>query len=453
MPFFVKISQMLIEFSVANFRSFRDMQKLTMQAAPIRSNDTGLDEGNVFESNGLRMLKSKAIFGLNASGKSNLIMAIGMFQFMVDRSVSNEGFASDIWEERFGLITNWESEPVFFQLIFSENNVIYRYGFQIKNSKVESEWLFSRPNKLEVKLFTREQGGIDVRSNNFRGGGEFIPLALSGEHEIFRSDALFLTGAALMGNIQAQEIRNAIRKIIFVDGINDRTAIQFGMSILEKGTDKEKSVLRELVKEAETGAVDIQLIDAPIDFSSKQAKSSSSQKLNNLNSKILISFRNRYDEEGNLIDQIKKPFRLWESEGTQKWFGISALIFNALKLGRTFVIDEFDARFHPNLTLKIVELFNSSETNPHNAQLLFESHDTGLLSRAKLRRDQICLVDKDKYGISKMRTLIELKGVRKDASIEKEYLNGSYGAVPYLDNINKIIISNLSESNELSKAE
>ena len=100
---------------------------------------------------------------------------------------------------------------------------------------------------------------------------------------------------------------------------------------------------------------------------------------------------------------------------------------------------------HPNLTLKIVSLFNNESTNPKNAQFIFATHDTGLLRRADLRRDQISLVNKDQYGISELSTLIEFKGVRKDSSYEKEYLNGTYSAVPFLDALDHIQMQNTGE--------
>ena len=428
-----------------------------MRAAKFRKNDGGLEEGNVFTTNDLRMLKTKGIYGLNASGKSNIVRAMGLFQNMVLKSVNDENITSMIWDERFALITDWDDEPVFFQLVFLENDIIYRYGFQVKENIVNEEWLFMLTGNSEVKLFTRGADGVAVNSTYFEGGEDYVKLTKTGNHEVFRPDTLFLTGAALMGNKQAKEIRDAIRNIIFIDGMDDTLSFFISMKNIENVTDKEKSILIELLKEAETGIIDLKIVDATDNLYLKTSESKilqgANKKNENKNVKMLISFKNRYDEEGNLIEQVGRPFFLWESEGTKKWFGLSSLILDTLKTGKTLIIDEFDTRFHPNLTLKIVDLFHSPNTNPHNAQLIFVSHDTGLLRRAKLRRDQICLVDKDKYGISSLRTLIEYKGVRKDASYDKEYLQGSYGAVAYLNEIDNIISEYLNETDELPKAE
>jgi AAA15 family ATPase/GTPase len=118
-------------------------------------------------------------------------------------------------------------------------------------------------------------------------------------------------------------------------------------------------------------------------------------------------------------------------------FELSPFIYKALKEGSPLFIDEFDSRFHPLLTKKIVELFNSAENK--QAQLVFTTHDTNLLSSELLRRDQIDFVEKDKYGASHLYSLIEIKGIRNDASFEKDYIQGKYGAIPFLGNFIHLI--------------
>jgi uncharacterized protein len=423
---------MFIEFQVGNFRSFRDIQKFTMQAAPLRTNDSGDEEGNVFTSSDLRLLKSKAIYGSNASGKSNLTLAFDKFVYMVVHSVSTENIPKMIWNDSFKLISDWENEPIFFQFIFSVNDKIYRYGFQILKEKVLYEWLFEVKGNKENEYLMRSSTAYSINNNNFVGTDSFIEQASNGKSELFREDALFLTAAALSGNSIAAEIRNMFRGIIIVDGINDENAANFGVDVLENGTEKEKNALMNLMNVADTGIERLSLVEI------NEKKGNNDEK-----SLSLFSSHFKYDENGKIKEEILVPFKKWESEGTIKLFGIGSIVLESLEKGRTLIIDEFDARFHPNLTLKIVELYNSSKTNPKNAQLIFVTHDTGLLRRAELRRDQICLVNKDKHGISTLRTLVEFKGVRKDASYEKEYLNGNYEAVPFLDKMDNIIIQNL----------
>ena len=422
---------MLIEFSVANYKSFRDLQRFTMLAAPKRANDGGLEESNVFESNGLRALKTKGIYGLNASGKSNILSAFSAFSAMALRSVADEEICKKIWTHRFLLQSDWDEQPMFFQLIFTQKDKVYRYGFQIKKGIVASEWLSLMGDK-EVAIFNRSQEEGIKMDESFKGAGDFIHLAASGNHEIFRKDALFLTGAALMGNQQAIEVRDGIRNIILLNGIYDKRAHDGLIGHLQRGNEHDKEILTELMKAAETGAQDL-IIEINDDFNEQENNPKESSKYR------IISTKARFDDEGRKIDHVNGYFKELESAGTQKWLYTSFAMLVALSNGSTLLIDEFDAKFHPNLTLKIVQLFNQPNTNPKNAQLIFATHDTGLLRRANLRRDQICLVDKNKFGVSSIKNLIQFKGVRKDASYEKEYLEGSYGAVAYLDDIDNII--------------
>lgn len=439
---------MFIEFQVGNFRSFRDIQKFTMQAAPKRANDIGLEEGNVFETDGFRLLKSKAIYGSNASGKSNLAKAISAFTLMVSKSVRFEDIAKRIWEDRFQLLTDWDDQPVFFQYICIVNNLTYRYGFQILEGKIYYEWLFERAGEKEEECFIRTKEAIKIEEKYFGNSRDlYIEQILSGDNEVFSPDALFLTGAAVSGNKFAGLLRNQIGSVISVDGIEDGNAVQAAMHDLDKGTEEEKSTLKQLIRAADTGIEDLELLEASESLIERKFPKELLQLVNDKNKiQTLYASHSRYNENGEKVETISVPFMEWESQGTRKILSIGALVLKSLRSGRTLMIDEFDARFHPNLTLKIVQLFHSKETNPLNAQLIFITHDSGLLRRADLRRDQICFVNKDKYGISSLKTLIEYKGVRKDASYEKEYLNGSYDAVPYLNEMDWVVTNNISEN-------
>ena len=445
---------MFIEFQVANFRSFRDLTKFTMRAFPKRANDRGADEGNVYESMGERMLKSKAIFGANASGKSNLVKAMAAFATMVSKSVERENITKEIWEERFGLASEWDSQAVFFQGLYMIDNSLYRYGFQILNRVISYEWLFVRKESEtdETELLMRSpEKGIEVNNSAFRGAKAFAKQATDVNHEIFRPDSLFLTGAALNGVKLAAVLRNEIRRIIIVDGIDDADVVQLSMDVLQKGASSQQLFIKSFMRAADTGVEDMRLVHLPENVLNNRIPKELHSKLTAKNEEVhsLHAKHARYDDNGKLTDYITVPFEDWESEGTGKLFGLSAPIMISLRTGRTLVIDEFDARLHPNITLKIVEIFHSERTNPNNAQLIFVTHDASLLQRAELRRDQISIVDKDNYGVSQLTILAEYKGVRKDASYEKEYLRGAYHGVAKVGLMDSVIEDFLKT--ELSK--
>lgn len=139
-----------------------------------------------------------------------------------------------------------------------------------------------------------------------------------------------------------------------------------------------------------------------------------------------------YNEELQQVGLSDFSMEKDESNGTKKFFYISGPILDVLENGYTLVVDELDSKLHPNLVRKIVSLFNSKEYNKKNAQLIFNTHNTNLLSSKLLRRDQIWFTDKDRYGASKLYSLADVKNVRKNEAFEDNYILGKYGATPYL---------------------
>ena len=146
----------------------------------------------------------------------------------------------------------------------------------------------------------------------------------------------------------------------------------------------------------------------------------------------------------NEVEKLEEfDMRSQESSGTNKIFNISGPVFDVLSDGGVLIIDELDASLHPLLTLAVTRLFNSQEHNPKNAQLIFSTHDTNLLCYGNYRRDQVFFVEKDEYGASDLYSLVEYNEnglkIRKDRSFEKDYIQGRYGAIPYIGNIKTIL--------------
>ena len=148
----------------------------------------------------------------------------------------------------------------------------------------------------------------------------------------------------------------------------------------------------------------------------------------------------KFDENDMPIGSVIFSLSDDESAGTQKYFALAGPILEALANGTTLIIDELDAKLHPNLVHKIVEIFNSQKSNPNNAQLIFNTHDTNLLSEKIFRRDQIWFVEKNRYGSAQLYSLADFKTdvVRNNDNFEKNYIAGRYGAIPYLSDFNKL---------------
>jgi len=411
---------MVIEFSLGNFRSFKEVQTLHFQAANIKSKYSFVDENNIFHANEkYDLLKSKVIYGANASGKSNLIRGLATMLLIVRHSFrDNEIIEKAI--EPFRLSEETIGKPTFFQITFILENIHYRYGMQLKDGKVTDEWLFGTPEKREVYFFIREGQKVKINENQFKEALKIIPRT-EDETPIYGQSSLFLSTAAATNRHLATEIVNYFKKTTVLFGLNDNSLMELVKTRLEHDSSFNKKLV-------------VLLNSIGMEIDSLHLESSENE-----SSYIELVRRFNSGSEG----QSYVNFNLDEhgAEGTKKMIALSPAIFLALANGSALFIDEFDARLHPRLSRKIVELFNSNETNPHNAQLVIISHDTNLMDAHLFRRDQISFVDMNEEQASKLYSLVEYKGIRNNSSFEKDYLKGKYGAVPFLNKLDNLFIN------------
>lgn len=425
---------MIEEFSFGNFWSFKDIQTLNMTAARIKSSNPVLDSNNTFEIKpDLSLLKSKAIYGANASGKSNVIRALVAFIRIIKDSVKEEKALELI--DSFQLSTETENKPTFFQLIFRIGKLRYRYGFEADDKSIKSEWLFSTPNKREQPLFVRDGNEIlEINQTHFEEGVLYQKLFENSSDPIFTETSLFLTHLSSTGfGKLSKEIIKVISSISLISGLGHSGMYKYAGDSLSDAV-KKKFIL-DFLKKADVGIDDLETIEITNDNIPDNLEEDIKQDLKK--GKIVVSSRKKFNEKLKSEGLSDFSFGIQESEGTKKMFELSPFIYRSLKEGTPLFIDEFDSRFHPLLTKKIVELFNSPENK--RAQLIFTTHDTNLLSSDLLRRDQIDFVEKDKYGASHLYTLVEIKGVRNDASFEKDYIRGKYGAIPFLGDFSDLL--------------
>jgi len=427
------------EFSFGNFRSFKDINTLNLSAAKIKSKDKKIDINNVINQNdNISLLKSKAIYGANASGKSNIAKALVTFIRIINSSVKDEKVLYLI--DSFKLSTETENEPSFFQMIFWINGIKYRYGFEANDKSISAEWLYSTPNQRELPLFIREQQEIiEIDKTNYLEGFKLVSLFSedSNENEIFRDNSLFLSTVASFGfGKLSKELIESISSITVISGLGHQGMYKIAGDAIND-VNKKKYII-DFLKNGDIGIIDIESVEiTPDNFSDNSKDEIKKVFKEDEKKKLLLSIRKKFDDKKEVIENASFPFRLYESEGTQKLFELSPFIYGSLKNNIPIIIDEFDARFHPLLTKKIIELYNN-QTNI-SSQLVFITHDTNLLSSELLRRDQIEFVEKDKYGASHLYSLVQFKGIRNNVSFEKDYIQGKYGAIPFLGDFNKLI--------------
>jgi AAA15 family ATPase/GTPase len=412
---------MFIEFNVGNYLSFKDRVKLSM----VASTDDALQESNVFHVGKRRLVKSAVIYGANASGKSNLLDAMGFMRNMVIKSSKDTQANEDIEVTPFKLSTECDGKPSFFEIMFIWDNCTYRYGFETDRKSVHSEWLFSIPRTKGIELFVREGKEIKVNSTRFKEG--------LGLEDKTRENALFLSVCAQFNGPVSKDILFWFKDMGFVYGLGDYGYLEATVDFLKDSERKHK--VMEMTRIADLSIEDVEgrkkkitVEDLPKEMPDQLKKEIMKDDPVDVELKTIHL---KFGKDGEEIDKVVFDLAEEESGGTRKFLTIAGPLLQTIETGSVLLIDELDARLHPLLTRAIVMLFNS-HMNSQNAQLIFVSHDTSLLSNKLFRRDQIWLTEKDKYGATSLYSLNELRGVRKKAAFGKDYILGKYGAIPFI---------------------
>jgi uncharacterized protein len=407
----------MIEFSVGNYRSFKDVVTFSMVAAPIQHEDKEMDRNNVFAiAKDINLLKSAAIYGANASGKSNLIRAISFVHNFILNSAVGKRVKDPIDTEVYKLSKDAETEPSYFEIIFAIGTTRYRYGFEVDRYSVKSEWLYQTLKTKENELFSREGKKIKI-SPKFSEGKELVKNT--------RSNALFLSVVSQFNGEIATEILIWFYNLAIILNLDDELTCKRMTSemMLEK---YRKQYLIDLVTSLDLGISDLKIIQTPINENE------------HLLDYEIKTTHWKYDADNNKLLLEQFDINKDESAGTQKLYRLSGLLINVLENGSRLIVDELDSRLHPLITSAIVKLFNSPKTNPNNAQLIFTTHDTNLLNSNLFRKDQIWFTEKNRYGATDLYSLAEYK-IPEQSSFEQDYIAGKYGAVPFIGDLNRLL--------------
>ena len=312
----------------------------------------------------------------------------------------------------FLLDASSEKEPSFFEIeVITPSLNHYRYGFECTQEIIVSEWLYRIGSRSEKNLFIREGENIGV-SSSFNEG--------KGLEERTRSNALFLSVCDAFNGPIAKELVHSIVIPPLPD--NPQELFDAQLAFIQAAKEVYSEDVIKVFKNLDFGFTSFE-----IPSSVEEAKAVKAWTTHNV-----------YDDNGHVIGSKRFSMKTSESAGTNRLFDIIYLIMSALSEGSPLVVDEVDRAMHPLITKYVIGLFNNARTNPKGAQLIFTTHDTNLLSSKIFRRDQIWFVEKDKTESSDLYCLAEFKDaegvkVRNDRSFEKDYIQGKYGAIPYLN--------------------
>lgn len=408
---------MLLEFRVGNYRSFRDPATISMVATKTNGPEDGIRQHG-----GMRVSTVAAVYGANASGKSNLVKAFALARsFVLDSA--REGQAKDpVPVVPFALDDHSGKEPSEFEFVFYHWGVRYRYGFRADTTRVTEEWLYHRPTQRETNLFYRRADDIEVH-RAFRGGSRLM--------ERTRPNALFLSVAAQFNSETAAQLMEWFGRTRVIHGIDDTFFSDIAAERLADFQSRER-IHRFLAQWDPTivgvglGMQRLTADDLPPHLKWERPERADPAALLEP-----VVFRARRGDDGSVVGNAGFSLDGDESEGLQKLFQLAVPIPDALHSGLVLVVDELDARLHPLITRALIELFAGQATNPHNAQLVFATHDTNLLDHHLLRRDQIWFAEKDHQGATDLYSLVEFMP-RPHGQFERDYIHGRYGAIPFI---------------------
>jgi|Laugrespbdmm15sd_2_1035082.scaffolds.fasta_scaffold01610_4 AAA15 family ATPase/GTPase len=443
---------MLIQFSVRNFRTFKEKATLSLIASNY-DKETRETE-NISDSNiyNLRILKSAVIYGANASGKSKFIEALMFMKNFAINSSKESQKGEEIDVEPFKLNNESEKQPSEFEVIFLYKKEMFRYGFEVDKDKIVSEWLYHKPKTKEVEIFYRDLQKFETHSRNFPKGATLV------REDLIRNNALLLSVAAQFNDATCENIIEWFKNLKTISGLKEDGYQGYTMGKTKDPKHKER--ILELLKAADLGIQDIKLEmlditklpqEMPKELREIILKKSKEDKTEFVTD--ILTTHKKFDNSKKHIGNTSFSLDDDESFGTRKFFALTGPVLDAIENGYTLVVDELDSKLHPNLVCKIVSLFNSQKLNPKNAQLIFNTHDTNLLSSGLFRKDQVWFTEKDKYGEAKLFSLADFKSdtVRKNEAFEDNYIRGKYGAVPFLGFFDNLIHKNLLPQDENEK--
>lgn len=415
---------MLVEFRVKNFRSLRDEQVLSL----VASKDKTLEDTHTLET-GLKaapsLVRSAAIYGANAGGKSNLIKALQYMRGVVMESATIIQPGQTYAVQPFRLDAESASQPTEFEVTFILDGVRYQYGFAMTAQRIVSEHLLVYKAFKPQRWFDRyfdESTGKDVY--------DFGP-GLKGPKNLWegatRPNALFLSMAVQLNS-------EALRPVFgwFADGLvilNEQAQVGPQVSIQMLKQAEGRKQICDFLSAADISIADIEVVTRKVPGQALHFDLVAGK--TEVRTEEMEEHQLRFSH---VTEQGKAVFDLMdESNGTRSLFLLAGPVMDILRKGLTLVMDELDTSLHTLLVRELVRLFHRPEVNTGGAQLIFTTHDTSLLDAPNLfRRDQVWFVEKDRDQASALVSLSEFSP-RKNEALERGYLMGRYGAVPFLD--------------------
>lgn len=401
---------MLVQFRFNNYKCFKDETVFNVVASKYYRDKME----NLIQVPQYALLRTAAVYGANASGKTKLFQA---FNFMREVVLTSADKQSNNWQRSYSpfLLDTYSAEqPSVFEVVFLMDGIQYRYGFELNEERILAEWLFRKRSK-EVKVL-EYNGGTSIYYNEHYINPKIMKNLE--EAKMFRVNSLIISSLSMWNDQLSLDILNWFKQNNIISASLNTMAPRI-LSAIDHP--KMKTKLMDFLRSADLGIYDV------------TSNELSETELN-------ISHR-KYDERHLPSGFAKLSLEKDESFGTYRFLSLAEPIINALEKGSVLWIDEIDNGLHYDLVRALISLFQNEQVNIHNAQLIINTHNISLIDEADLfRRDQIYIVDKNRYGEATLTPVSDFS-VRETAKVGKLYREGRFGGVPYLDklgqNINK----------------
>ena len=419
---------MLVTFSVTNYGPFSEEISLTTLCDGSKRESF---ENNTFEENGNKYNYVNYIYGFNGTGKSHIFKALLSMQHILALSpivatnnqqiLESSNIDYEVTSQRnfFKFKDEYRAVPTKYEIVLCLEGILYTYSFEVLDKKIIKEKLYKKNKRTEILIDRQSEYYEDIiLRSDFKSFDPFKSTV--------KENVLCLSMAMFLNNSLAIKLYEAISEIIVIN-----MAGQINNQYLEDITEDELKLYTRFIRMADSTIkkLNVSLEQEEVNKKIKLSNDFESRDfvIKNLNVDI-ESVHNVYKDE-KVCREETLPFLQFESNGTIKLFGILPAVLKALSTGGTIFVDEIENGLHPILTKLIVELFNSPDSNPRNAQMICSSHEVYLL-KGKVRRDQVWFLHKNKFGESCIKRLSKFPGTRTTDDIANKYLQGAFGEIP-----------------------
>lgn len=409
---------MVLEIRLSNFFSIKEEITLDLRAANIQTKQAKELSGNIFDLDKLKVIKTLALYGANASGKSNIIKAIRFCVLMVINShTHNENAIFNFMPFKFD---GYPNKPSTFFIRFVHKNIEYEYSFELTRSQIIKESLYYYPKGRIAKVFERNETAGETKKEKYSFGNQINrPLDVA---ESTSMKTLFVSRASQMDRDIAKDIYTFFHDYFILDIFFPTDAN------IEYYFNNYKSELLSALQIADSDIVDLNIRKDKvpvkrIDFKKDEKNKMSTNISDGMQETIFISSFHKKD--------TKQQFEFFteESAGTIKMFLAILSILDVTQNNKTLLIDELETNLHPHIVEFIIKIFHKSKS----AQLIYATHNTNLLDLKKLRKDQIYFCNKREDASTEIYSLNDYSDFRDTMDVEKAYLQGRFDAIPFMN--------------------